>query len=64
MSVLNTFQYKNVCVSLQNVIVIDQICIIYRPDEKNSRAVANEVFVNVKTKNAFKYDYFPVFNYV
>ena len=55
MSVLNTFQYKQ-CVSCQNVIV-------YRPDEKNSRGAngLNEVSVNVKTKNAFKYDYFTVF---
>ena len=33
----------------------------YRPDLHNLQTVVtNEVSVNVKTKNTFKYDYFPV----
>ena len=46
-----------------NEYYIDQICIIYRPEQKNQEwlKVATEVSVNVKTKNSFKYDYFPGF---
>ena len=58
---------NNVCVSWHY-----QNAIVYRTDlhnlqtrQENSRVtsgcVANDVSVNVKTKNAFKYDYFTVF---
>ena len=43
---------------------IEQICIIYRPEEKQIKKwlmVAKKVSVDVKTKNTFKYDYFPGF---
>ena len=68
MSVLNNFKEKQclriLTFSKCNEKFIDQICLIYRPEEKNSNnqlVVANEVSVNVKTKNISKYDYFPVF---
>ena len=57
MSVLNTFQYKHkLCILLFEKCkekITDQICIIYRKEEKNSKewpVVANEVSFNVKIK--------------
>ena len=65
MSVLNTFQYKQ-CLRILAFSKCNERD--YRPEvkhseEKNSKeqpVVANEVPVNVRTKNTFKYDYFPV----
>ena len=68
MSVLNTFQHKQyLCIltfSKCIELIMDQICIIYRLEEKKSKqypVLANEVSVNGKTKNTLKYVSFPIF---